>query len=448
MNATSLRAARQLFAAGAMLLSSSLLCAADRVQEPAATRNTPAPDTTPVSRSRGHERDYKGLIVIGHRGASGYRPEHTLESYRLAIRQGADFIEPDLVATKDGVLVTRHENEISGTTDVSTHPEFANRKATKTVDGVTLTGWFTEDFTLAELKTLRAKERIPAVRPRNARFDGQFQIPTFAEVIQLVKREGRNGHSVGIYPETKHPTYFASEGRRIDGKLIHTSLGAKLVETLVAEGFTDPQRIFIQSFEFQNLIELKTRLMPAAGLTIPLVQLYDDINAAKPYDVVYNARSGADLDAIYGGLAARVQGGISEDTTYGDVISSSAFKWMKTNYATGIGPWKVNLLPRVALDPKVDANGDGKAELGTRNTGLVHPMLGRAIAAGLLVHPYTMRAEESFLTQAPNGVDQTVIGEAVELYSLGVNGMFFDQPDLGVAARDIFLDVNEPLKDR
>ena len=158
----------------------------------------------------------------------------------------------------------------------------------------------------------------------------------------------------------------------------------------------------------------------------------------------YAARNSADLAAIYGGLAARVDDGITADTTYGDVISASAFKWMKANYATGIGPWKVNLLPRVALDPKVDANGDGNAELATRNTGRVHPMLGRAIQAGLLVHPYTMRAEESFLTQAPNGVAQTVIGEAVELFSLGVNGMFFDQPDLGVAARDIFLDVNEP----
>src|SRR5688572_10331556 len=141
---------------------------------------------TPVQHAQRH-----GLIVIGHRGASGYRPEHTLESYRLAIRQGADFIEPDLVATRDGVLVARHENEISGTTNIAAHPEFANRRTTKVVDGVSMTGWFTEDFTLAELKTLRARERIPAIRPANTRFDGMYTIPTLAEVIALVKRESR-----------------------------------------------------------------------------------------------------------------------------------------------------------------------------------------------------------------------------------------------------------------
>src|SRR5688500_4359191 len=144
----------------------------------------------------------QGLIVIAHRGASGYRPEHTLEAYRLAIRQGADFIEPDLVATRDGVLIARHENEISGTTDVAAHPEFASRRTTKIVDGVAMTGWFTEDFTLAEIRTLRAKERIPAIRPDNTRFDGLYTIPTFAEVVQLAKSESRGGRRIGVYPET------------------------------------------------------------------------------------------------------------------------------------------------------------------------------------------------------------------------------------------------------
>lgn len=389
-----------------------------------------------------HKDDHHGLIVIGHRGASGYRPEHTLESYRLAIRQGADFIEPDLVATKDGVLVARHENEISGTTDVATHPEFANRKATKTVDGIALTGWFTEDFTLAELKTLRAKERIPDIRPGNTRYDGLYQIPTFAEVIQLAKRESRGDRKIGIYPETKHPTYFASEGRRLDGSLIAASLGAKLVETLVAQGFTDPKRVYIQSFEVQNLIELKKKIMPMAGVNLPLTQLYDDIAAAKPYDFAYNVAHGADLNAIYGGLNQKIEGGIGVDTGYGALVTQPVLNWMKANYAAGIGPWKVNLLPRVALDPKVDANGDGKAELGTRNTGLVHPLLGRALKAGLQVHPYTLRAEENFLTQTPNGISQTALAEAVQLYGMGVQGLFIDQPDVGVAAREIFLDLN------
>jgi glycerophosphoryl diester phosphodiesterase len=402
------------------------------------------PSETTAASPNHHSRDNKGLIVIGHRGASGYRPEHTLESYRLAIRMGADFIEPDLVATKDGVLIARHENEISGTTDVATHPEFANRKTTKVVDGNTLTGWFTEDFTLAEIKTLRAKERIPAIRPRNARFDGQFQVPTFAEVIQLAKRESRNGRVVGVYPETKHPTYFAREGRKLDGTPIRMSLGAKLIETLVAEGLTDPKRVFIQSFEFENLIELKTRIMPAAGVDFPLVQLYDDINSAKPYDIVYNVANGADLGAIYGGLVGVAQGGINADTTYNAFVAPQALNWMKANYASGIGPWKFNLLPRTALSAKVDANGDGKAELGTRNTGEVHPLLSRAIKAGLLVHPYTLRAEEPFLTQTANGISQTALAEAIQLYGLGVNGFFIDQPDVGVAAREIFLNLNQP----
>ncbi len=408
------------------------------------TQTTIASETTATTSSttKRDAQDHKGLIVIGHRGASGYRPEHTLESYRLAIRQGADFIEPDLVATKDGVLIARHENEISGTTDVAVHPEFANRKTTKTVDGQTLTGWFTEDFTLAEIKTLRAKERIPAIRPRNTRFDGMFQIPTFAEVIDLAKRESKNGRVVGIYPETKHPTYFLREGRRIDGTPIHLSLGKQLIDMLVAKELTDPKRVFIQSFEFENLIELKTRIMPAAGVNIPLIQLYDDINQAKPYDIVYNVAHGANLNAIYGSLTDVVQGGMNADTTYGGFVNQPALNWMKAHYASGIGPWKVNLLPRTPLDPKVDANGDGKAELANRNTGEVHPLLSRALKAGLLVHCYTLRAEEPFLTQSANGISQTALAEAIQLYGLGVTGFFIDQPDIGVAAREIFLELN------
>lgn len=384
----------------------------------------------------------QGLIVIAHRGASGYRPEHTLEAYRLAIRQGADFVEPDLVATRDGVLVARHENEISGTTDVAAHPEFAGRRATKTVDGVTMTGWFTEDFTLAELKTLRAKERIPAIRPDNTRFDGMYAIPTLSEVIALVKRESRNGRRIGIYPETKHPTYFAREGRRIDGKPIGVSLGAKLVETLVAEGFTDPRRVYVQSFEIGNLIELKKQLMPAAGIDLPLVQLYDDLQGAAPYDVAYHVAHGSNLAALYGGLVQQVEGGLTASTRYGAFATESVLAWMKANYASGVGPWKGNLLPRQPLAAPVDANGDGKAELAGQGTGLVHPMLGWALKAGLQVHPYTLRAEETYLAQTPGGVPQSVVAEALQLYGLGVQGFFIDQPDQGVLAREIFLEVN------
>lgn len=397
---------------------------------------------------RQHGQAKQGLIVIAHRGASGYRPEHTLAAYRLAIQQGADFIEPDLVATKDGVLIARHENEISGTTDVAAHPEFASRKTTKLIDGVAMTGWFTEDFTLAEIKTLRAKERIPQIRPGNTRFDGQYAIPTFAEVVQLAKRESRGGRRVGVYPETKHPTYFAKEGRRIDGTPIGVSLGAKLIETLVAEGFTDPARIYIQSFEFENLIELAKRWMPAAGVDLPLVQLYDDFYTAKPYDVAYNASHGANLAALYGGLVGQVEGGMSANTLYGAFATEKVLQWMKANYASGVGPWKGSLLPRETLPSKVDANGDGKAELAGQGTGLVHPMLGWALKTGLQVHPYTLRAEESYLAQTPGGIPQSVIAEAVQLYGLGVQGFFIDQPDQGVAARAIFLDLSRPLRDR
>ncbi|MES2754903.1 MAG: glycerophosphodiester phosphodiesterase [Pseudomonadota bacterium] len=198
-------------------------------------------------------------IVIAHRGASGSRPEHTLAAYTLAIDQGADVIEPDLVPTKDGHLVARHENAIGDTTDIADHPEFAARKTTKTIDGQSITGWFTEDFTLAEVKTLRAKERLPLLRPDNTAFDGKFEIPTFEEIIALAKARG-----VAIYPETKHPTYFAAIGLGTDAPLVAA------LETAGWDRANAP--VFIQSFEVANLRRLKTmtkarliQLMDAKG---------------------------------------------------------------------------------------------------------------------------------------------------------------------------------------
>ena len=180
-------------------------------------------------------------LVIAHRGASGHRPEHTLEAYELGTELGADFIEPDLVITRDGVLVARHENEISETTDVSDRPDFADRRTTKRIDGREVTGWFTEDFTLAEIKTLRARERLPF---RNHGFDGRFEIPTFEEVLDLAVRRG-----VGVYPETKHPSYF----RRIG-----LPLEEPLLAALEARGWTDRDApVFIQSFETGNLRDLR-----------------------------------------------------------------------------------------------------------------------------------------------------------------------------------------------
>jgi glycerophosphoryl diester phosphodiesterase len=201
-------------------------------------------------------------VVIGHRGASGYRPEHTLASYQLAIELGADFVEPDLVSTRDGILVARHENEISDTSDVAAHPEFAARRAEKSIDGAAISGFFSEDFTLAELKTLRARERLPALRPANTRFDGQFEIPTLEEIIALVQRESAaRGRSIGLYPETKHPSYFRSIG---------LALEEPLIRVLHASGYdARSSPLFIQSFEVGNLQRLRA-LTP-----LRLVQLID-----------------------------------------------------------------------------------------------------------------------------------------------------------------------------
>lgn len=376
-------------------------------------------------------------IVIAHRGASGYRPEHTLEAYRLAIRQGADFIEPDLVATRDGVLVARHENEISATTDVAAHPEFASRHTTKHVDGVARTGWFTEDFTLAELKSLRAKERVPALRPQNTRYDGQFEIPTFAEILRLAAEASRAGHVVGVYPETKHPTYFQHEGRHLDGRPIGVSLGGTLVDTLVAEGFTDPRRVFIQSFEVANLMELRHAILPAAGVEFPLVQLFGDLASTGPYDFRWNVAHGADLGAVYAGLAG-VLGGIDADTRFDALASQDALRWMRAHYARGIGPWKGNLV-RATPFPRADATPDDGAPPAAHERPAVPSLLARALEAGLLVHAYTLRAEEACASQPDARGSLQVVDEAIRLYGLGVQGIFIDQPDLGVAARDRFL---------
>jgi len=400
----------------------------------------------------------RDVIVIAHRGASGFRPEHTLEAYRVAILQGADFIEPDLVPTRDGFLIARHENELSGTTDVAERPEFAGRKTVKVIDGVSVTGWFSEDFTLAEIKRLRARERIPDVRPRNTRFDGRFEVPTFDEIIDLVQAMERvTGRKVGIYPETKHPTYFAKEGTLLDGRPIHRSIGRMLIDRLCANHFTDSERIFIQSFEFESLLELRNEIMPAAGLDLPLVQLYGDVtgayiqptsNFSRPYDMVFNASHGADLRAIYGDLADLVEGGITPTTGYGHLLSREVIEFIGRTYAGGIGLWKESFLRRLPIDPPVDANRDGVAEVRTQLTGEVSPCLSIALEAGLLVHPYTLRAEERFLTLHPNGAPQSIIGEILQLLGLGVSGFFIDQPIEGVKGRELFFAVNDTARRR
>ncbi|MFA6300030.1 MAG: glycerophosphodiester phosphodiesterase [Nocardioides sp.] len=331
-------------------------------------------------------------IVIGHRGASGYRPEHTLASYRLAIRLGADYVEPDLVSTKDGVLVARHENEISGTTDVADHAEFAARRTTKTIDGRAVTGWFTEDFTLAELKTLRAKERLPQVRPDNTRYDGRFEIPTLVEVLQLVREESkRTGRSIGVYPETKHPTYFDSIG---------LSLEEPLVRTLDRFGLDRKRsKVIIQSFETANLRDLDT-MTP-----VPLAQLVDASGA--PYDLV----------------------AAGDSRTYRDLVTPSGLAEI-AEYADGLGANKDLVLPR---DPATGATGEPSR------------LVADAHRRGLVVHVWTVRDENLFMaTNFRRGVDPLAKGdvraEVVALLDAGVDGIFADYPDSAVDARDEWLD--------
>jgi glycerophosphoryl diester phosphodiesterase len=211
-------------------------------------------------------------IVIAHRGASGHRPEHTLAAYELGARQGAEYIEPDLVSTSDGHLVARHENEISGTTDVADRPDFAARRTTKTIDGSSVTGWFVEDFTLAELKTLRVRERIPALRPGNAEYDDRHEIPTFQEVIDLAARLSEElGRPVGIYPETKHPSYHREIGLPVE---------PGLVDALRRNGLDRRDaHVFVQSFEVENLKALRHEL------AVPLVQLLGPRASVTPDDL-------------------------------------------------------------------------------------------------------------------------------------------------------------------
>jgi glycerophosphoryl diester phosphodiesterase len=380
-------------------------------------------------------------LVIGHRGASGDRPEHTLEAYALAIEQGADFVEPDLVSTSDGVLIARHEPILDGTTNVA-EVFGEDRKSTKMLDGVEVTAYFAEDFTLAEIKTLRA------IQPRSYRdqsFNGQFEIPTFKEVIELVQQvEAETGKKIGIYPETKHPVFFDQQG---------LSLEEPLIATLQETGFTDPSRIFIQSFEFANLIDLQNNLLPAAGLeNLPLVQLYGDVEAldsnsggggfSVPYDIIANFSNpefdAAAARATYGDLVdivpdfgADITGDGIPDTNYGDLATEAVFNYLGSAYAEGVGPWKNSFILRESLETPVDGNGDGVAQITSQLTGEVRPFVQWAHNAGMQVHPYTLRNEENFLTLNADGTPQTPEQEFRQLIELGLDGFFTDFPETG-----------------
>ncbi|GGC65538.1 hypothetical protein GCM10011504_49420 [Siccirubricoccus deserti] len=369
-------------------------------------------------------------VVIGHRGASAERPEHTLASYRLAIEQGAEVIEPDLVVTKDGRLIARHEPEIGGTTDVADRPEFADRQTTKMLDGVPVEGWWAEDFTLAEIKTLYARERIPEIRPDNTTYDDLYRIPTFAEVIDLVKQaEVETGRKIGIAPETKHPTYFEFEGRGLDGTPIGQDTSRLLVDTLVANDFTDPSRVIIQSFELANLIELQREIMPAAGIDIPLLQLMNE----GGYDIAFNLdpARGNNPDA-YAGFDVPLT---TESAANGDLYAPTALRAMKALYAEGIGPYKDDILPVRTVSP-VDGDGDRRATITRQLTGEVTDLLDDAHEAGLEVIIYTLRDEEPFQSLNPDGSVRLAEEEYRAFIDLGVDGFFTDSPASGRAAVD------------
>jgi glycerophosphoryl diester phosphodiesterase len=348
-------------------------------------------------------------LVIGHRGASGYLPEHTLASYRKAIEMGADFIEPDLVVTKDGELVARHEPNITATTDVSTRPEFASRKKTRKVDGVAETGWFVTDFTLAELRTLRAKQANPV---RDQSFNTQFQIPTFREILDLAKTESsRVGRTIGVYPETKHPTYHVEAGLPIEPRLL---------KILAEYGYTKKDSpVVIQSFEVSNLKQLRKQT------DVRLVQLIDgdgvdakgNVTLVAPFDKPYDFALGKD------------------PRTFPDLMTPKGLAEVKT-YADGIGPWKPYLRSAAQVigadgKPK-DLNGDGKITDADRVLLPPTEVVKNAHAAGLFVHAFTFRNEAPGLVSDYKGDPKA---EYRTFYQLGVDGLFSDFPDTAVAAR-------------
>jgi glycerophosphoryl diester phosphodiesterase len=360
------------------------------------------------AKKKGHKRHKapreNSPLVIGHRGASGFVPEHTLQSYRLAIRLGADYVEPDLVATKDGVLIARHEPFIGDSdptttgdsTNVGDHPEFASRETTRTLDGVPTTGFWAADFTLAEIKTLGARQTRGG---RPTEFNGKFKVPTLQEIINLVKREAKKrGRRIGIYPETKHPTFH---------KTIGLPLEARLVKVLKKNGMNSRNSpVYIQSFEQGSLKELNTMTR------VRLIQLMDanDTDAsgnptyAPPFDRPYDWTASGDP-----ALMAR---------TFGYFATDAGLDEVKT-YADGIGPWKVYIIPT--------AGGGG---------GAVFPatdLIQRAHARGLKVHTWTFR-DDAF----PSGYPGGPVEEYLAFYRLGIDGVFSDFPDTAFASREIF----------
>ena len=354
----------------------------------------------------GSDDDYKTLdgqapLVIGHRGAAGLLPEHTLEGYKLAIDQGADFIEPDLVMTQDGAMIARHEPVLDGTTDVATKFP-ASRKTTRNLDGVTTTAYFASDFTLAEIKTLRAVQP-GASRPQQ--YNGLYQIPTLDEIIALAKSEGtKAGRTVGIYPEIKHSTYMAGI---FGANVIEDALVAKLH---AAYGNSIDAPVFIQSFEVANLQYLNTKT------NIKLIQLVDadDVNADGSMSLVAPYRQ--PYDFVVSG----------DPRLFSDLLTSAGLDFVKT-YADGVGPWKPYLVKTVA--DNVERTGDSTITINDRRVDGSTGVIELAHAKGLRVHTWTFRNDASGYGFADPKAE-------MQYYMrLGVDGVFTDFPITGVDAR-------------
>lgn len=346
------------------------------------------------------------VIIVGHRGASALRPEHTLAAYQKAIDDGADFIEPDLVSTKDGILVARHENEIGGTSNVSTLNQFAYLKKTKIIDGIPLTGWFTEDFTLSELNQIKARERIPKERPANTQYNDQFAIPTLEQIIELADQHyQKTGKIIGLYIETKHPTYFQKQNLAMEDPLL---------KTLAKYEYTrDIAPIYLQSFEVTNLKYLKDQLTRHKILKhAKIIQLYDD-KTAQPADFTEQ----------------KIQ------MTYGDLATAQGLQ-MVSQYADGVGPWKPYIFNDTFTAPS--------------------DFVTNAHAVGLKVHPYTFRPENNFLakdlkcnqaeTEAAKRCESGAKKEFEMYFKAGVDGVFTDDPALGRKALDEYQKAYPSMK--
>lgn len=369
---------------------------------------------------RHRDSGFTSPLVIGHRGGgNGYLPEHTLEAYALGIELGADFIEPDLVATKDGHLIARHEPNLIATTNVASLPQFASRRRTLLVDGIATDGFWAGDFTLAEVKQLSA---VQPVGDRSQAFNGQFQIPTFDEIIHLAKRKAHEkGRTIGVYPETKHPTFHQQLGLALEDRLLHSLRRAGWNHRFAP--------VFIQSFETANLRYLRSRT------SVRLVQLVDADDLAPDGTITFAAPFDKPYDWVVSGRAG----------LFKDLLTPAGLAEVRS-YADGIGPWKYYIQSTACktLAPSggcADANGDGAVNEADRVVLPASDLVQRAHAIGLLVHTWTFRNERS---RQPLDDRSNPVNEYLRFYQLGVDGVFSDFADTAFAARVMWKLQNDP----